>query len=320
MKKFDVLIVGNYNVGNFGDDLLLRSCFENLKGKSVKVLSPLNSDFLTFPAGFRSILNARRFFDPIKAVYRSNNILFGGGGLFNSDNFYSFFIWMPILLIALILRRKVYLFGHSFSSKPGWFFSVLLKRVKYITVRDSASYDYLISAGIQNIQLTKDLALELEFPEVRFSSPKFLLINYREYKNVNLKLIKQIDSLLSLKAKELGLKKLYCAFDSKLDAQVFKELNQDYILASDLNKYIPNIKYFAWMRLHACLYMLKHRITGIAFSYASKVKGLLKSYSFENVIDLQSKSKSNLNLNDLNFEYKVPKFSEISNNPWEIID
>ena len=317
MSKFDVLIVGNYNVGNFGDDLLLRSCLENLKGKSFKVLSPPNSDFLTFPAGLRSLFNPRRFIDPFRAISNCSKVLFGGGGLFNSDKYYSFLIWMPILLLALLFRKKVYLFGHSFSSKPGSLFAFALKQVEFITVRDSVSYDFLYSAGIRNLNLAKDLALELEFPKVNFSNPKYLLINYRTYKNVDLKKIKSIDNLISLKANQLGLKKLYCAFDSNLDAQVFNELNQEFILASDLEGYLPNIKYFACMRLHACLYMLKHGILGLALSYASKVKSLLNSYSFKNVLDLQL--DSDIHLDDLVFHDEDIDFSEISPNPWEIV-
>tara|TARA_B100000700_G_C15039004_1_gene854278 strand:- start:2104 stop:3060 length:957 start_codon:yes stop_codon:yes gene_type:complete len=318
MSKFDVLIVGNYNVGNFGDDLLLQSCLENLKGKSIKVLSPTNSDFLTFPAGLRSAFNMRRFIDPFRAINHCSTVLFGGGGLFNSDRFYSFVIWMPILLLALLFRKKVYLFGHSFSSKPGPVFSFILKQVDFITVRDCRSYDYLYSAGIRNLKLAKDLALELEFPVIKSLKPKYLLINYRTYKNIGLEKIKNIDNLLSLKANQLGLKKLYCAFDSNLDAQLFKELNQEFILASDLGNYLSEIKYFACMRLHACLYMLKHDIPGVALSYASKVKGLLNSYVFKNVLDLQLDTK--IKLEDIIFEDENINFSEISSNPWEIVE
>ena len=317
MSKFDVLIVGNYNVGNFGDDLLLRSCIENLRGKTYKVLSPTNSDFLTFPAGLRSAFDFRRFIDPFRAITHCSTVLFGGGGLFNSDRFYSFVIWMPILLLALLFKKKVYLFGHSFSSKPGTLFSFILKQITYITVRDSVSYDYLYSAGIRNLKLAKDLALELEFPEIKSQKPKYLLINYRTYKNVNLEKIKNIDNLLTLKANQLGLKKLYCAFDSRLDVQVFNDLNQKFILASELEDYLPEIKYFSCMRLHACLYMLKHNVSGVALSYASKVKGLLHSYAFDNVLDLQLDNE--INLDDIIFDSENMSFSEISSNPWTII-
>lgn len=315
MNKFDVLIVGNYNVGNYGDDLLLKSCKQNLKDKSYKVLSPENSDFCTFPAGIRSMLSFDRYIQPFKAVKLCKTVLFGGGGIFNSDKLQSFIIWMPILILALLLKKKVYVFGHSFSSKPGFLFTKILSKVDLITVRDFKSYEFLNLAGLKNIQQSKDLALELNFPKIEFEEPKYLLINYRTYKDIDLNKIKKIDEILSMKAKNLGLKKLYCAFDSKLDSEVFKSLGEDYLLAHELNNILPKVKYFACMRLHACLFCLKNKIPGLALSYASKVKGLFNTFNFENVVDLQSSDIKTLE--NFNFNSQLVDFKDIPGNPWE---
>jgi len=313
----DVLIVGNYNVGNFGDDLLLQSCLQNLHTKNVKVLSPNNSDFTTYPAGFRSVFNLKRYLSPVIAISRSRNVLFGGGGIFNSDNFYSFLIWIPILITSIVLRKNIYLFGHSFSSKPGYLLTFLLNKVNWITCRDIRSLSFLESAGLNNTSLNKDLALELKFEPIKKSIQKYLLVNYRTYKNINLDVIKKLDYKLQQKAKDLNLSILYCAFDYELDSQIFKDLDHKYILAKDLEDFLPHIKYFACMRLHACLYSLKNNIHGVALSYASKVKGLLETYDFENIVDLQ---ESNLDLNNLDFNDKLINFNLVSDNPWNIIN
>ena len=319
MKKFDTLIVGNYKVGNFGDDLLLKSCLDHLKGQKIKVLSTNNADFLTFPAGIKSLFTFKRYIDPFLAILGCQKVLFGGGGIFNSDRFMSFVIWLPILVLALLFKKDVYIFGHSFSSKPGILFSWILNKVKIITVRDKKSLNFLKDANLLNCKIAKDLALELKYDLIPKSEQKYLLINYRYYKNIDINLIKALNENLTLKAKSLNLSPLFCAFDYNSDKKVFEDLNLKFIYAKDLNKYLPHIKYFACMRLHASIFMLKNKIPGLGLSYASKVKGLLETYGFRNYIDLQSTENFDSTLKKISFESNFLNTSCVFDNPWELL-
>lgn len=317
MNKFQILLVGNYKVGNFGDDLLLKACLDNLKDQNVKILSTQNADFLTFPAGFRSLFEFQRYIQPFQAILRTKYILFGGGGLFNSDKLHSLLIWCPILLLGFVFQKPIYLFGHSFSSKPTKFLSFLLSKAQLITCRDNLSYNYLQTAGLRNIKLTNDLALELSFSPVKKTRPQYFMINYRLYKNIDFQKIQEINNLLLQKAQNLRLKPLYCAFDEHLDPVIFQKLNVDWITAHQLLDYLPQIQYFACMRLHASMYMLKNQIPGLVLSYASKVKGLFESYNFKNIVDLNS---PDYQLKIQSFEFNQEVFEpNISKNPWELL-
>ena len=114
MKNY-TLLVGNYGASNIGDDMLLEASKQILNGENLKIMSPVGGDFPIFNSGFRSfLLKPWNNFLALDAIWKSNRVVFGGGGLLNSDNWRSLVIWGQILFWASMI------FGNGYGLRETW--------------------------------------------------------------------------------------------------------------------------------------------------------------------------------------------------------
>jgi len=293
------LLVGNYGRTNIGDMLLKHAALQSLSAKNVKVMSPAFGDFPIFTIGFRSfLLSPLNNWKAYRGILNAEKIVFGGGGLLNSQNRHSLFIWGSILCVSLFLNKNVELMGQSFSSRPKGLLKKLLQKVAKITVRDEFSLHYLKESGIK-ASLTNDLALDLHVEDLKyvFNDLKFavdlkklptndyVLLNARTYKTLPDSVYKDLQHWIEESSKVV----VFTPFDIADVAFYNKYLNHlDVILANPTVELYKNASKIVGMRLHFLLVAKKLRLKFIPLSYAPKVIGMFGS---DKCIDLYNYDK-----------------------------
>lgn len=299
MKKH-ILLVGNYGHTNIGDEMLKLSALKLLdkNAHNVKTMGPQGCDFPIFTIGIRSTINNfSNNFRALFAIFNAKKVVFGGGGLFNSQNSHAMLIWGSILFVAVILRKEVDLLGQSFSSVPGLFFKLLLNSCNYISVRDKQSYDFLNKASI-NSALEPDLALLLNSQQIEsvFSSfelskanstipDNYILFNARFYKSLNKEVYADIKNWIITSNKNI----VFVPFDSS-DIDFYNRYlsNLGVFIANASLELFTNAEFACGMRLHFLLVAKKLGKKITPLSYAPKVIGM---FGDANCIDLYNYNK-----------------------------
>lgn len=268
LRQMYSLIVGNYGCGNYGDDLLLRSCKNHITG-DVKVMAP-GSEFLPLPpCGFKSLLNIRSY-KSILDIYNSKRVIFGGGGLFNADEPHSYFIWGHVLFWARLFKKDVTLIGQSFNRRLPFLLRLMIRGCN-VYVRDTLSLSYYKEA-----KLSADLAFSLKFNHKfkRILFDKYVCVSLRTSKELTLQKLQSYLKSLILHYKKIGCKVVFLPFDEK-DSKITEGLN-DVVLA-DQNQILDYIKFCELCytgRLHALIVCSILGTPQSPLVYANKMIGL----------------------------------------------
>ena len=142
------VLLGNYGVGNLGDEALKEYFLRRFPDVRWRVLSahPRVHELPRLPAGVRS------FFTPwwktLRAIRRSDGVVFGGGSLFtDAESSYACFLWWWHAFLSRLLGRKIALAFQGigpFRTKRGeWFARSACRMASHISVRDSLSRERL---------------------------------------------------------------------------------------------------------------------------------------------------------------------------------
>ena len=144
------LLVGNYGVGNAGDEVLRGYFLERYPEVSWHVLSarPQVHEYPRFPAGIRSLLSFR-WLKTIPALLHSDGMVFGGGSLFtDAETLFACFVWFSHVLFALLFRKPYFLafqgigpFRTGIAAATARF---VVRHASYVSVRDTASAERML--------------------------------------------------------------------------------------------------------------------------------------------------------------------------------
>ena len=152
------LIFGNFGAFNYGDEALLAGQIKELRSIRKHPISVV----ARFPHMVKKMhkVPAISMFDfrqIVKAVYTSDFVMVGGGGLFckNDGGFiglsFQIYILLLFLFLPMLLGKKVYAVGIGFykNTNPAiaFFARLLLQKAAVVTVRDTYSYLYLLTYG-----------------------------------------------------------------------------------------------------------------------------------------------------------------------------
>lgn len=313
MKK--ILLVGNYNDGNFGDDMLLIALKKGLSkiypNYKYLVMAPREPrDFPLPPAGIRSFLKLN-FVKARRAFRDSDLVILGGGGLLNPEEPRSIYIWGKVIRYACRAKKPIVMLAQSFAEKRRASIESLLNKVDLITVRDKLS---LISvnkyAPSCPVREAADLAFLLDrnyfkSTVTKFEHDKFIVLNLRDYAYVDrshlLHIAQNIVDYL-LKYTNFAVYLLpFHADDLKL-LRDFKELYNDngrvFVLPHDKRECYAAIEQSSGVvsqRLHPLIAGMICDKPLFALSYSTKVASLCSSVlTSEFIVDLQ-KNESSIN-------------------------
>jgi len=167
------LLVGNYGVGNLGDEALREYFLQRFPDVEWQVLSahPAPGEFARLPGGLRSFVGSD-WLRTLKALKRADAVVFGGGSLFTDiESPYACFLWWVHAAMAKCYNKPIVLAFQGvgpFKTTIGeWFARRVLKNAAFTSVRDHDSY-----------QLVKSWKLNTEV--VQTFDPVFSLISAKK--------------------------------------------------------------------------------------------------------------------------------------------
>lgn len=287
MKKF--LISGYYGFDNFGDEAILKILLDKLKDCEVTVLSA----------------NPRKTFDEygvhtvytfslehvLKEIARCDVLISGGGSLLqNVTSTKSLWFYGSVIRFAHLMRKEVIIFAQGIGPIKGWWSTRLakdiIKKSKYVSVRDEKSLELLKKWKINHANLVCDplYSLEVEQPE----RTKKIGIQLRKFETLTDELFDNIVSqiknryydreieLLSLQDEmDVGISQVFYnklkKVDPKIKVKIVKGLSNSQIIER-----ISQYDCMIGMRYHACLVAVKYGVKTLAITYDPKVEMLAK--------------------------------------------
>ena len=140
------LLVGNYGVGNVGDEALREYFLYKFPNVDWKVVSakPSKEELSRLPLGFRSFI-ATQWPATLLAIWKSDGIVFGGGSLFTDiESWRACALWWWHAFWAWMFGKKVVLafqgIGPFRTSIGAMLTKWVVRRAVYISVRDAHSF------------------------------------------------------------------------------------------------------------------------------------------------------------------------------------
>ena len=305
MKKRFVLS-GYFGFKNFGDEAILSVLVNKLQSLEhrVTVISSNPEYTINKFKHVRSVytFNLQSIFN---AIRKSDFLISGGGSLLqDTTSLKSLVYYLAIIFIALLLRKKVIIFAQGIgpiNNKFGIFLTkTLLKHCKYVSVRDSKSFELLKSWGIDS-ELLCDPIFSTKIDKDSEKEDK-VAIQLRDFKTMNDDFI---DRLAEKVAKEFADKKIEIySFQDSIDLEVCKRFEKSLRLLipdSEITLYsnltddetIQNIakaKYLIAMRFHAIIIGLLAEVKTLAINYDIKVEKIANEFNLP-LINLQTEFK-----------------------------
>lgn len=145
------VLIGNYGVGNFGDEALKDYFLSAFPEAEWTVLSarPASGELPRLPIGVRSFFTTP-WGKTLGAIRRSDAVVFGGGTLFTDiESVKACFLWGLHVLAARFFRVPVYLAFQGvgpFQTRLGEGITRrVVRRARYVSVRDEASMVRVLS-------------------------------------------------------------------------------------------------------------------------------------------------------------------------------
>jgi polysaccharide pyruvyl transferase CsaB len=139
-------LIGNYGVGNVGDEAL-RDFFVQRFPEVDWVIFSANpeesNETARLPAGLRSLVSGR-WVRTLRELRRCDGVVFGGGSLFTDvESTFACFLWWMHARVAGMLGKPTFFAFQGigpFRGRVGqWFARDVLKRARFASVRDASS-------------------------------------------------------------------------------------------------------------------------------------------------------------------------------------
>jgi len=139
------VLVGNYGVGNLGDEALREYFLQEFPSVDWAVLSakPEKAGYARLPAGLRSFLSLQ-WVRTIGVFWQTDVVVFGGGSLFTDvESPYACFLWWVHAFVAVLFNKPFALafqgIGPFHTKRGEWFARWTVRRASFISVRDEES-------------------------------------------------------------------------------------------------------------------------------------------------------------------------------------
>lgn len=148
------LLIGNYGVGNTGDEALREYFLDSFPDIDWVVLSahPAKGEYQRLPAGIRSLFSIG-WIRTIGEYRKADAVIFGGGSLWTDvESVFACFLWTVHLLPALFFRVPVILafqgIGPFRTGVGEWFARFAVRHSTFVSVRDHASVERIAKWGL----------------------------------------------------------------------------------------------------------------------------------------------------------------------------
>ncbi|MCH1625117.1 polysaccharide pyruvyl transferase CsaB [Fredinandcohnia quinoae] len=345
-----IVISGFYGLGNTGDEAILESIVDNLRGEldspEITVFS-LSPEETARTHQVKSIYRGWRhqFGDKIKALREADLLVSGGGGLLQ-DTYPTKFIFGPlpyyllIVFLAKLCRTKVMFFSQGIGPITSTWGKILMKifanMADFVTVRDQYSKDYLLKLGVTRPKtvVTSDIVFAFKKKEDDACLKSLELSNTDNLVAVSVRpwfeKVKQFEQIASILDELIEARKITPVFvpmeghhDVNASQKVLEKMKHADKCVMLGEKFTPN-QYLNFiskcqltigMRLHALIFSTISGVPHIGLSYDKKVESLLKrSGMWEYSAVLEEINEENLTKNAITLLDNRDKFVQIVKN------
>lgn len=177
-----LLLVGNFGVGNLGDEALRQyflTKFPDIEWTIVSASPSLANEVPRLPLGVRSFRQPWQ--KTISAYRHSDGVLFGGGSLLTDvESSFACVLWWVHAWMARLFGKPVFLAFQGigpFSTPWGeWFARRTARMARFISVRDEFSLKRVQGWGIKDVVLTFDPVLKIIEPHLAADTSNTLTI------------------------------------------------------------------------------------------------------------------------------------------------
>lgn len=326
-KKNKVVISGYYGFGNIGDEAILTSIVDTIrqaKPNTEFVVLSSDPEFTAADLNVKSI-NRLNIASVIIELMSADLFISGGGGLMQDvTGPASVAYYGGLVKIAQMLNVNTMVYAQGIGPLNKNFNKNLVKKifnkVSAITVRDTFSYNDLITMGISKnkIQVTADPALLLDsiskieadniFAESGIDpSIPIIGIAIRPWHAWYERQLKAFTSVIYQLAKKYNMQIVLIPFQLSSDLWISREAEICFktrpdsdvkitvlerpLSPKEMMGIIGNIKVIIGMRLHALIMAAAQNVPSVGIAYDPKVKHFSNLASFpyiESVTDLQN--------------------------------
>ena len=300
----NIVVSGYYGYDNSGDDILLKSIVENLRGRrrglNITVLSKRPK---VTKAKFG--VNAVHRFNLAKLFFllRGTHVLVTGGGNLIQDETSTqsllYYLWLINTARRLGAKNMLYSKGIGPIKRESNVRRArrAIERVDMLTLREPGSLRTLDEMGIacRNVHVTADAAFALPPPEADDGflaanglEPPYLCISLRSWMNNPPFLEEEVAKFADYMHAEFGYQIVLVPMQAKQDSEISKRVIAEmlhpalYIEPDPLNldheRMVLGMADFALcMRLHGLIYALENGVPSIGLVYGPKVRQLMES-------------------------------------------
>lgn len=297
------MISGYYGFNNAGDEAMLTAILQSLR----KNFNDLDITVISGnPARTAATMDVKAiprfgFSKIIERLGRSDLLISGGGSLLQDvTSWKSMVYYLSIILIAVILRKKVFLYSQGIGPVRYRVIRILLKKVlnrgvAAITVRDKESKGFLERLGVKTkIYLTADAVLSLPpvSPEdgrrilteagISFNK-KIIGVSVRNW-NSSTEWIKRFREYIHNFSMDRDCQYVFIPMQYPEDVsaadKIAREIPNCYILnrsftIKELLSLVSNMDVLIGMRLHALVFSAINHVPMIGISYDPKIDNFL---------------------------------------------
>lgn len=314
-KRYNILLLGNYDGTNVGDDCILLQVLDKFGKDSKRILVPSrNPDFIAKKYSVNSVSLSTFAF--ISNFLTCDVFLIGGGGIF-SGYVGPYAMFLPLFaLVAKLLGKKVIYYNIGVYETAPLFVRVLVKLSMLfsdkISVRDYASFKTIEFLGrVKPIRIVPDPGLTLKpIREVKAREllrkegvfvSNFLVgisAKYTVEEHVNKKIISEFSKFITWLIKEFDATVIFFPFsfnslrvienDLHLAMKLknfleikandkFKIVKTWNYLPSEVKGMVGMMNFFVGMRFHSIVFAYSMGVPLIGVSYEEKCRDFLES-------------------------------------------
>lgn len=308
MKK--ITISGYYGFDNVGDEVILESLLQvlyniaSLKKQSIQVTVLSANPQKTEGSKKVNAVKRTNMFGILQAIYKCNFFISGGGGLLQdkTGRGLSVLYYTMLIFFAFLMRKPTVLYAHSIGPVDRKINRLLIKfvlnKASFITVRDSASKEKLISWGVNktSIYKTADSVFFLKkYVNSKNRKPQPPLVGISIKKTLHKKeLEKEIVSTANYLTKELGARIIFIPMHPEKDLQLSEEFSKKIPGSSvakesfdyeRIFKLYSQLDFLIGMRLHSLIFatLTETPFVGIVCEHEPKTHSYLKEIDIKPV-------------------------------------
>lgn len=318
MTKY--VISGYIGFDNFGDEAIASILINHLKNNNAEKITVLSLNPVKTSEQYG--VNSCKFLHFVKPIMEADVLISGGGSLLQDiTSLKSLLYYLSVIMTAIVLNKKVFIFAQGFSpfrTKIGEFLTkFVLKFCDKITVRDIQSQTYLNSIGIAS-ELVSDPVFGMDIP--KNTAHKGVGIQLRNFSGMNENFMINLADIIveNFKNEEIKLFSLHDTLDltiiekfagllSKRGCKV--RIHKSLSVAEAIQE-LSKLEFLIGMRFHACLVCTKAGVKVLGINYDKKVKTLSENVGFPSVNPIGCELKTGLeklfNTNPEN--YCIPSF------------